>query len=113
MAKFEIRADDENFVRRAVTAYFKHNEHANPPQPNKSLSEIEAVGGKAYVVLRNINGVLAVYRIRNDGMLKGLRRWGGLACSLCMKYAVTARRTKFSARCNVRRGTPASSANPF
>ena len=54
---------------------FKHNEHTSPPQPNRSLSEIEKVGGKAYVVLRNINGVLAVYRIRNDGMLKGLRRW--------------------------------------
>jgi hypothetical protein len=26
-------------------------------------------------VLRNVNGVLAVYRIRNDGMLKRVRRW--------------------------------------
>jgi hypothetical protein len=32
-------------------------------------------GGKRYVVLRNTKGVLAVYRVRNDGILKGLRRW--------------------------------------
>lgn len=31
--------------------------------------------GKKYVVLSNIRGVLAVYRVRNDGMLKGLKRW--------------------------------------
>ena len=28
-----------------------------------------------YVVLRNVNGILSVYRVRNDGKLKGLRRW--------------------------------------
>lgn len=28
-----------------------------------------------YVVLENVSGILAVYRVRNDGKLKGLRRW--------------------------------------
>jgi hypothetical protein len=28
-----------------------------------------------YVVLENVNGVLAVYRVRNDGMLRRMRRW--------------------------------------
>jgi hypothetical protein len=27
------------------------------------------------VVLRNTRGVLKVYRVRNDGILKGLKRW--------------------------------------
>jgi hypothetical protein len=33
------------------------------------------VAGLSYVVLRNARGLLAVYRVRNDGMLKGLKRW--------------------------------------
>jgi hypothetical protein len=35
----------------------------------------EEVDDKDYVVLRNGKGVLAVYRVRHDGMLKRLRRW--------------------------------------
>jgi hypothetical protein len=31
--------------------------------------------GKDYVVLRNIRGVVKVYRVRSDGALKGLRRY--------------------------------------
>ncbi len=33
--------------------------------------------GKHYVVLnlKNVNGILAVYRVRNTGVLKGLKRW--------------------------------------
>ena len=31
--------------------------------------------GKLYVVLSNVRGTLAVYRVRNDGVLKGLKRW--------------------------------------
>jgi hypothetical protein len=31
--------------------------------------------GRRYVVLQNVNGVLAVYRVRHDGILKRLRRW--------------------------------------
>jgi hypothetical protein len=31
--------------------------------------------GRTYVTLSNVNGMLAVYRVRNDGMLKRLRRW--------------------------------------
>jgi hypothetical protein len=37
---------------------------------------VEEEGGKAYVVLRASGGdVLAVYRVRIDGVLKRLRRW--------------------------------------
>jgi hypothetical protein len=36
---------------------------------------IEAHEGHKYVVLRNVRGALAVYRVRNDGMLKRMKRW--------------------------------------
>ncbi len=75
MAKFEIRPDDEDsLVRRAFAAYYKFSDSWSPDQPSNT-SGIETVGGKDYVVLRNVNGILAVYRVRNDGMLKGLKRW--------------------------------------
>jgi hypothetical protein len=49
----------------------------NPPSTG---SEVVDLGGKRYAVLRNANlrsadGILAVYRIRNDGVLKRLKRW--------------------------------------
>jgi hypothetical protein len=31
--------------------------------------------GKTYVVLSNVRGTLAVYRVRTSGQLKRLRRW--------------------------------------
>jgi hypothetical protein len=37
-------------------------------QPSEGGSGQEEVGDKSYVVLRNGGGILAVYRIRNDGM---------------------------------------------
>ena len=44
-------------------------------QPGWDESCTEEHNGKRYVVLRNINGVLAVYRIRPNGALKGLKRY--------------------------------------
>jgi hypothetical protein len=38
-------------------------------------SGVETIDGKDYVVLRNVGGVLAVYRVRTSGALKRLRRW--------------------------------------
>lgn len=59
---------------RACAAYFKTEGH-DAAQPSEIDSgEIEH-GGKRYVALRNRDGILAVYRVRNDGMLKRLRRW--------------------------------------
>ena len=43
-------------------------------QPSKD-SGVQEVNGKRYVVLRNVNGIMAVYRVRTDGILKGLKRW--------------------------------------
>jgi hypothetical protein len=61
--------------RRAMVAYFRTDggwtvRDAEP--------EVLEHAGKRYVVVRNadkVDNVLAVYRVRNDGMLKRLKRW--------------------------------------
>jgi len=42
-------------------------------QPSKP--RIARHEGRSYVVLANVRGTLAVYRVRTDGVLKGLKRW--------------------------------------
>jgi hypothetical protein len=66
--------DDGALLRRAFAAYFRSGgEFAM--QPSASNSGLVFHNDKAYVVLRNGSDTLAVYRVRNDGILKGLRRW--------------------------------------
>lgn len=67
-----LRRVDE-LTSRAFAAYFR-SEGPNADQPANTSGPIEHEG-KRYVVLRNINGVLAVYRLRPQGLLKRLRRW--------------------------------------
>lgn len=69
--------DKEDLLNRAMAAYFRA-----PPeglevrqQPGRAESGVAKVAGKRYVVLRNVHGILKVYRVRNDGMLKRLKRW--------------------------------------
>jgi hypothetical protein len=62
----------DELLQRAFAAYFRSGA---TDQPSKSASGIETVAGLQYVVLRSARGVLAVYRVRNDGVLKGLKRW--------------------------------------
>lgn len=64
--------EDDEVMRKAFAAYFRGG---NTDQPGAAASGVELVGGLRYAVLRNVRGVLAVYRVRNDGMLKGLKRW--------------------------------------
>lgn len=66
-----------DFVTRATKAYFRKvagsSQYAMQPS---NESSVETVGCRRYVVLRNVNGTLAVYRIRKcDQVLKGLKRW--------------------------------------
>jgi hypothetical protein len=70
----EISEEEElALVRRAYAAYFRAG---NSEQPAQANSGVERAGPDLrYVVLRNSKGVLAVYRVRNDGVLKGLKRW--------------------------------------
>lgn len=72
--KPDIFSDDEEdqLMRRAYAAYFRGGANEQPAQ---GLSGVEKVGSLKYVVLRNHGGVLGVYRVRNDGVLKGLKRW--------------------------------------
>jgi hypothetical protein len=68
---------DEQLTQRAFAAYFRsaaREGSLSPAQP-ANYSGVEEYNGKRYVVLRNVRGILAVYRVRNDGVLKGLRRW--------------------------------------
>ena len=65
-------ASNEELLRRAFVAWFKiptpHQE-----QPDMALSSVDTVGDRQYVVLRNVAGVLAVYRIK-VGVLRRLIR---------------------------------------
>ncbi len=67
----------DDLTNRAMTAYFreaKREGYLEPPQP-ANTSGVQTLEGLDYVVLENINGPLAVYRVRNDGKLKQLKRW--------------------------------------
>ena len=70
--------DNEPLIDRAFAAYFRSAARSgagiSPDMPAND-SHLCELGGKQYVVLHNINGILAVYRVRNDGVLKGLKRW--------------------------------------
>lgn len=65
--------EDEKLVMRAMSAYFKYGGYN---QPGKSPTRVETVKKKKYVVLANgCNNILTVYRVRNDGKLKSLKRY--------------------------------------
>lgn len=64
--------DQRGLYARAVAALYRTER--SPSQPDEALSGVEQHGGKVYVVLRNVRGVIAVYRVRNDQMLKRLKR---------------------------------------
>ena len=71
-------APESELVRRALAAYFRgaNSEAHASAQPSADGSGTVEHDGKLYVVLVDGgNDVLAVYRVRNDGVLKGLRRW--------------------------------------
>jgi hypothetical protein len=62
---------DDRLVSRAFAAYFRAGGIDQPA----NYSGVVIHDGKRYVILVNANTILAVYRVRNDGMLKRLRRW--------------------------------------
>ena len=63
--------NDEAMVRRAMSAWFRTPANGID-QPSAALSTVERVGNLSYVVLRNVAGVMVVYRIKTDGALKRL-----------------------------------------
>lgn len=63
--------DEADLTRRAYAAYFRAG---GTEQPANTSGVVEHED-KLYVVLHNVRGTLAVYRVRNDGALKRMRRW--------------------------------------
>lgn len=68
-----LRHLHQPLIRRAMAAMLRNS--AGEVQQPSNDSNAMIVGDKLYVVLRNVNGILAVYRVRTDGVLKKLVRW--------------------------------------
>lgn len=68
--------DNDPLINRAFAAHCRACARmgALADQP-ANTSHRCSLDGKEYVVLENANGVLRVYRVRNDGILKELKRW--------------------------------------
>lgn len=64
--------DEDDVMRRALAAYFRSG---GTDQPSARASGIRHLGSLGYAVLRTSDRMLAVYRVRSDGMLKRLKRW--------------------------------------
>lgn len=67
----EVKVQFSDYGPRAMAAYFRSGANIQPAGQVMQYT----VRGKDYVVLENVNGILAVYRVKPDGVLKGLRRW--------------------------------------
>ena len=61
----------DGLTYRAFGAYFRSGGVAQPANDSGPITDT----GREYVVLRNVNGILAVYRVRTSGALRRLRRW--------------------------------------
>jgi len=61
----------DDMVKRAMAAWFRSGGNIQPA----NTSGVRTHDKRKYVVLENINGFLAVYRIKTDGFLKRLKRW--------------------------------------
>ena len=62
----------DDLKRRAIAAYFKHG---GTDQPATERNQVEKHDGKTWVVLRNVRGLLAVYRLTNAGTLSRQTSW--------------------------------------
>lgn len=71
ISRDEVEVQFSDYGPRAMAAYFRTGANI---QPGGDVMQY-TIRGKVYVVLQNVNGILAVYRIKSDGYLKGLRRW--------------------------------------
>ncbi len=66
--------DEDDVMRRAFKAHYRAvGEYGDIP--GGSVSQIEEHGERCYAVLRNVRGILRVYRIQDDGRLRRLDRW--------------------------------------
>lgn len=58
-----------------MAAHFRYSEASFPDQPDAKASGLRLHKRLRYIVLRNVRGTIAVFRIQNDGQLRRLRRW--------------------------------------
>ena len=65
---------DQRILQRAFAAYLKIDGTA-AEQPIEHRSGELICEGLRYVVLRNARRVLAVYRVKNNGALRRMKRW--------------------------------------
>lgn len=72
---------DRGLIERATRAWFARCQRQGvvPDQPSRVSDVYEVVStGRLYVVLQNVRGILAVFRVIENGehdRLKHLRRW--------------------------------------
>lgn len=65
-------ADKDNLISRAISAYYRWGfDPNNNPIDTTSLITIK---NKDYVICKKDSELMAVYRVRNDGKLKRLKR---------------------------------------
>ena len=60
---------DEVLVDSAISLFLREN-RSSSSEPDQYASSVEQLEGHLYVVLRNYNGVLAVYEVVGNGVLK-------------------------------------------
>jgi hypothetical protein len=67
----------DDLTVRAIVAYYRAAQRDGIPVPDQPANNSDVIDhqGKRYVVLSNVRGPLAVYRIRPSGALKRLKRW--------------------------------------
>jgi hypothetical protein len=61
--------DDEVLVDSAITLFSKEL-RSSSCEPDQYASTVEQLEGRLYVILRNYNGILAVYEVVGSDVLK-------------------------------------------
>ena len=66
------RYDEEELISRATRAYCTRQRRSGESydQPSASSSHAEEHDGRVFIVLESIKGILAVYRLKDDGHIE-------------------------------------------
>jgi hypothetical protein len=67
-------SSNPELIRRATAAWFRNGNADEVLGQPSNASDVHEVNGLFYVVLRNVNGVLAVYRVLDTAERKQLKR---------------------------------------
>jgi hypothetical protein len=66
---------DADLERRALAAYFRSGSPGAILDQPAGGGDVVEHDGRLYVVLSNVRGTLAVYRVRGSGALRRMKRW--------------------------------------